>query len=65
MMTEMRYGRMFLTIIVHVLVPRHLDAMLYSRSRMIMTCVRMKYATKIHSVHVIVIMSERIPAPRM
>ena len=56
---------MFLTIIVHVLVPRHLDAMLYSRSRMIMTCVRMKYATKIHSVHVIVIMSERIPAPRM
>ena len=41
-MTEIRYGRMFFTIMVPVRVPRHLEAMLYSRSRMIMTWVRMK-----------------------
>ena len=33
-------GRMFFKAILRVLVPRHREARLYSRSRMMMTCTR-------------------------
>ena len=40
-MMEVMKGRMFFMAILKVDVPRHFDARLYSRSRMITTCIRM------------------------
>ena len=51
-MTDVINGRMFFIAILSVLVPRHLDARLYSLSRMITTCVRIKYAIPSHPVMV-------------
>ena len=45
-------GRMLRTAMRNTFVPRQRDARLYSRSRMMMTCVRMKYAMLIQPVTV-------------
>ena len=44
-MTEVMKGRMFLMAMRPMDVPKHREARLYSRSRIIMTWVRIKYAT--------------------
>ena len=51
-MTEVMKGRMFLVAIRVMGVPRQREARLYSRSRMIITCVRIKYAIPIQPVTV-------------
>ena len=51
-MTDVINGRIFFIAMRKIEVPRHFDARLYSLSRMITTCVRIKYAMASHPVTV-------------
>ena len=61
--TEVMYGRMFREITLRAGVPRQRDARLYSLSRMISTCVRMKKAIPSQPVTVSAKMKLQNPAP--